>query len=130
MEVLNATTLEYLKTRKQFGVPIGSFQVLQHRMAEMVLEHEQAKSMAILAALSADGSDSNERRRVISAAKVQICKSGRFVGQQAIQLHGGIGMTDEYSAGHYFKRLTMIAQAFGDEDHHLDRFAEVTLPTG
>jgi pimeloyl-CoA dehydrogenase small subunit len=129
MEVLNATTLEYLKTRKQFGVPIGSFQVLQHRMAEMVLEHEQAKSMAILAALSADGADARERRRVISAAKVQIGKSGRFIGQQAIQLHGGIGMTDEYSAGHYFKRLTMIAQSFGDEDHHLDRFAEVTLPT-
>jgi pimeloyl-CoA dehydrogenase small subunit len=129
MEVLNATTLEYLKTRKQFGVPIGSFQVLQHRMAEMMLEHEQAKSMAILAALSADGTDAKERRRVISAAKVQIGKSGRFIGQQAIQLHGGIGMTDEYTAGHYFKRLTMIAQSFGDEDHHLERFAEVTLPT-
>ena len=129
MEVLNATTLEYLKTRKQFGVPIGSFQVLQHRMADMMLEHEQAKSMAILAALSADGVDARERRRVISAAKVQIGKSGRFIGQQAIQLHGGIGMTDEYTAGHYFKRLTMIAQSFGDEDHHLDRFAEVTLPS-
>ena len=129
MEVLNATTLEYLKTRKQFGVPIGSFQVLQHRMAEMMLEHEQAKSMAILAALSADDTDAKERRRVISAAKVQIGKSGRFIGQQAIQLHGGIGMTDEYTAGHYFKRLTMIAQSFGDEDHHLERFAEVTLPT-
>ena len=129
MEVLNTTTLEYLKTRKQFGVPIGSFQVLQHRMAEMMLEHEQAKSMAILAALSADGTNARERRRVISAAKVQIGKSGRFIGQQAIQLHGGIGMTDEYTAGHYFKRLTMIAQSFGDEDHHLERFAEVTLPT-
>jgi pimeloyl-CoA dehydrogenase small subunit len=128
MEVLNATTLEYLKTRKQFGVPIGQFQVLQHRMAEMALEHEQAKSMAILAALSADGTDAHARRRVISAAKVQIGKSGRFIGQQAIQLHGGIGMTDEYAAGHYFKRLTMIAQSFGDEDHHLDRFAEVALP--
>ncbi|HKW52077.1 MAG TPA: acyl-CoA dehydrogenase family protein [Stellaceae bacterium] len=130
MEMLNATTLEYLKTRKQFGVPIGSFQVLQHRMADMMLEHEQAKSMAILAALSADGADARERRRVISAAKVQIGRSGRFIGQQAIQLHGGIGMTDEYTAGHYFKRLTMIAQSFGDEDHHLDRFAEVALPTG
>ena len=129
MEMLNATTLEYLKTRKQFGVPIGSFQVLQHRMADMMLEHEQSKSMAILAALSADGADAKERRRVISAAKVQIGKSGRFIGQQAIQLHGGIGMTDEYTAGHYFKRLTMIAQSFGDEDYHLDRFAEVTLPS-
>ena len=129
MEVLNATTLEYLKTRKQFGVPIGSFQALQHRMADMVVEHEQAKSMAVLAALSADLADARERRRVISAAKVQIGKSGRFIGQQAIQLHGGIGMTDEYVAGHYFKRLTMIDQSFGDVDHHLDRFAEVTLPT-
>jgi pimeloyl-CoA dehydrogenase small subunit len=128
METLNATTLEYLKTRKQFGVPIGSFQALQHRMADMMVEQEQAKSMAVLAALSADLADAKERRRVISAAKVQIGKSGRFVGQQAIQLHGGIGMTDEYVAGHYFKRLTMIDQTFGDVDHHLDRFSEVTLP--
>jgi pimeloyl-CoA dehydrogenase small subunit len=130
METLNAVTLDYLKTRKQFGVPIGSFQALQHRMADMVIEHEQSKSMAVLAALSADLDDAAERRRVISAAKVQIGKSGRFVGQQAIQLHGGIGMTDEYAAGHYFKRLTMIDQTFGDADHHLDRFAEVALPTG
>jgi pimeloyl-CoA dehydrogenase small subunit len=130
METLNATTLEYLKTRKQFGVPIGSFQALQHRMADMMVEQEQAKSMATLAALSADLDDAKERRRVISAAKVQIGKSGRFVGQQAIQLHGGIGMTDEYVAGHYFKRLTMIDQTFGDVDHHLDRFAEVSLPRG
>jgi pimeloyl-CoA dehydrogenase small subunit len=130
METLNAVTLDYLKTRKQFGVPIGSFQALQHRMADMVIEHEQSKSMAVLAALSADLDDAAERRRVISAAKVQIGKSGRFVGQQAIQLHGGIGMTDEYAAGHYFKRLTMIDQTFGDADHHLDRFAEVSLPTG
>ena len=129
METLNATTLDYLKTRKQFGVPIGSFQALQHRMADMVVEFEQARSMATLAALSADLADARERRRVISAAKVQIGKSGRFVGQQAIQLHGGIGMTDEYSAGHYFKRLTMIDQTFGDADHHLDRFAEVSLPS-
>ena len=128
METLNATTLDYLKTRKQFGVPIGSFQALQHRMADMIVEFEQARSMATLAALSADLANAQERRRVISAAKVQIGKSGRFVGQQAIQLHGGIGMTEEYSAGHYFKRLTMIDQTFGDADHHLDRFAEVSLP--
>lgn len=128
METLNATTLDYLKTRKQFGVPIGAFQALQHRMADMVIEHEQSKSMAVLAALSADLADAAERRRVISAAKVQIGKSGRFVGQQSIQLHGGIGMTDEYVAGHYFKRLSMIDQSFGDADHHLDRFAEVSLP--
>jgi pimeloyl-CoA dehydrogenase small subunit len=127
METLNATTLDYLKTRKQFGVPIGSFQALQHRMADMVVELEQARSMATLAALSADLGDARERRRVISAAKVQIGRSGRFVGQQSIQLHGGIGMTEEYTVGHYFKRLTVIDQTFGDADHHLDRFAEVTL---
>jgi pimeloyl-CoA dehydrogenase small subunit len=127
METLNAVTLDYLKTRKQFGVPIGAFQALQHRMADMVIEHEQARSMAVLAALSADLADAAERRRIISAAKVQIGKSGRFVGQQAIQLHGGIGMTDEYAAGHYFKRLTMIDRTFGDADHHLERFAEATL---
>jgi pimeloyl-CoA dehydrogenase small subunit len=129
METLNTLTLDYLKTRKQFGVPIGSFQALQHRMAEMVVEYEQAKSMAILAALSADLADGRERRRVISGAKVQIGQSGRFIGQSSIQLHGGMGMTEEYQAGHYFKRLTMIDQTFGDVDHHLDRFAEVTLPS-
>jgi len=123
MEALNATTLEYLKTRKQFGVPIGSFQALQHRMVDMTLEHEISRSMAILAALSADSNDRTQRRRAISGAKVQIGRSGRFVGEQAIQLHGGIGMTDEYIAGHYFKRLRMIDQTFGDVDHHLDQFA-------
>ena len=128
MDTLNSITLDYLKTRKQFGVPIGSFQALQHRMAEMVVELEQAKSMSILAALSADLTDAKERRRVISGAKVQIGQSGRFIGQSSIQLHGGMGMTEEYQAGHYFKRLTMIDQTFGDVDHHLDRFAGVTLP--
>jgi len=123
METLNATTLEYLKTRKQFGVPIGSFQALQHRMVEMTVEHETSRSMSVLAALSADSHDRRQRRRAISGAKVQIGKSGRFVGEQSIQLHGGIGMTDEYVAGHYFKRLRMIDQTFGDVDHHLDRFA-------
>src|SRR5579863_3793058 len=123
METLNATTLEYLKTRKQFGVPIGSFQALQHRMVEMTVEHETSRSMAVLAALTADSHDRGQRRRAISGAKVQIGKSGRFVGEQSIQLHGGIGMTDEYLAGHYFKRLRMIDQTFGDVDHHLDRFA-------
>ena len=97
-------------------------------MAEMVVEYEQAKSMSLLAALSADLADAKERRRVISGAKVQIGQSGRFIGQSSIQLHGGMGMTEEYQAGHYFKRLTMIDQTFGDVDHHLDRFAEVTLP--
>jgi pimeloyl-CoA dehydrogenase small subunit len=130
MERLNEITLDYLKTRKQFGVPIGAFQALQHRMVDMTLEHTQAQSMAILAALAADDPNAAERRRVISAAKAQIGTAGRFVGEQAIQLHGGIGMTDEYAAGHYFKRLTMIDQTFGDADHHLDRFAAAALPAG
>jgi pimeloyl-CoA dehydrogenase small subunit len=130
METLNTLTLDYLKTRKQFGVPIGSFQALQHRMAEMVVEYEQSKSMSLLAALSAELADAKERRRVISGAKAQVGRSGEFIGQSSIQLHGGMGMTDEYQAGHYFKRLTMIDQTFGDVDHHLDRFAEVTLPKG
>jgi pimeloyl-CoA dehydrogenase small subunit len=126
METLNALTLDYLKTRKQFGVAIGSFQVLQHRMVDMTIAAEQAKSMAVLAALSIDQADAAARARAISAAKVQIGQSGRFVGQQAIQLHGGIGMTDEYAAGHYFKRLTTIEHSFGDTDYHLDRFPVFT----
>jgi len=122
METLNAMTLDYIKTRKQFGVSIGSFQVLQHRMVDMTIAAEQAKSMAILAAMSVDTPDAAQRRRAISAAKVQIGLSGRLVGQEAIQLHGGIGMTEEYAAGHYFKRLATIEKTFGDTDYHLDRF--------
>jgi pimeloyl-CoA dehydrogenase small subunit len=122
MEILNAMTLDYIKTRKQFGVPIGSFQVLQHRMVDMTIAAEQAKSMEILSAMSIDSNDQRERERAVSAAKVQIGLSGRLVGQQAIQLHGGIGMTDEYAAGHYFKRLAAIEHTFGDTDYHLDRF--------
>jgi pimeloyl-CoA dehydrogenase small subunit len=122
METLNAMTLDYIKTRKQFGVAIGSFQVLQHRMVDMTIAAEQAKSMEVLAAMSIDGQDQRERERAVSAAKVQIGLSGRLVGQQAIQLHGGIGMTDEYAAGHYFKRLSSIEYSFGDTDYHLDRF--------
>lgn len=121
MGVLHEDTLEYLKTRKQFGRPIGSFQVLQHRSVDMFMELEQARSMAALAAMRADDPDPAARRRDISAAKAQIGTSGRFVGQQAIQLHGGIGMTDELRISHYFKRLTAINMQFGDVDYHLDR---------
>jgi pimeloyl-CoA dehydrogenase small subunit len=126
MAVLNELTLEYLKTRQQFGAPIGRNQVLQHRMAEMQMAYEQAKSMACLAAMKVSDKDGTERRRAVSAAKVQIGTSGKFVGQQAIQLHGGIGMTAEYKAGDYFKRLTMINQLFGDIDYHRDRFADLS----
>jgi pimeloyl-CoA dehydrogenase small subunit len=111
------------ETRKQFGVTIGSFQVLQHRAADMLIAVEQARSMAMLATMMAAEDDARERRQAISAAKVQIGRSGRFVGQQAIQIHGGIGMTMETKVGHYFKRVTVIDTQFGDADHHLDLVA-------
>tara|TARA_R110002096_G_scaffold13370_2_gene47414 strand:+ start:2268 stop:3404 length:1137 start_codon:yes stop_codon:yes gene_type:complete len=126
MSHLNDMTLEYIKTREQFGQPIGKFQVLQHRMVDMFIAHEEAKSMAMMAAMRVDEEDEAERKKAMSAAKVQIGKSGRYVGQQAIQLHGGIGMTDEYAAGHYFKRLTMVDRSFGDVDFHLKRFSDLS----
>ena len=115
------TTVEYLKTRTQFGVPIGSFQTLQHRAADMFVAVEQARSMSMFATMASDFDDAKERATAIAAAKVQIGKSGKFVGQQSIQLHGGIGMTQEARIGHYFKRLTMIENSFGDTDYHLRR---------
>ncbi len=118
------STVEYLKTRTQFGVPIGSFQVLQHRAADMFVAVEQARSMAMFATMAADFDDAKERTNAIAAAKVQIGKSAKFVGQQAIQLHGGVGMTQEYKIGHYFKRLTMIENTFGDSDYHLARVSQ------
>jgi pimeloyl-CoA dehydrogenase small subunit len=123
LSVMHEMTVDYLKTRKQFGVPIGNFQVLQHRAAEMLIALEQARSMAMLAAMLADDDNAAERRHAISAAKVQVCNSARFIGQQATQLHGGIGMTMEYAVGHYFKRVTAIAATFGDAAHHLDILA-------
>jgi pimeloyl-CoA dehydrogenase small subunit len=119
MQAMQDLTLEYLKTRKQFGRPIGSFQVLQHRSVDMLVAVEQARSMAMFAAVMAGEENPLERRKAISAAKVQIGRSARHVGQEAIQLHGGIGMTNEYAAGHYFKRVTMIDQLYGDADTHL-----------
>ena len=118
------TTVEYIKTRKQFGVPIGSFQVLQHRAADMFVALEQARSMAMFATMASEFDDAKERANAVAAAKVQIGKSLKFVGQQAIQLHGGIGMTMEAKIGHYFKRLTMIESTFGDTDYHLRRVSE------
>jgi pimeloyl-CoA dehydrogenase small subunit len=115
------TTVEYLKTRKQFGVPIGSFQTLQHRAADMFVALEQARSMSMFATMANDFDNARERATAVAAAKVQVGKSGKFVGQQSIQLHGGIGMTMEAKIGHYFKRLTMIENSFGDTDYHLRR---------
>jgi alkylation response protein AidB-like acyl-CoA dehydrogenase len=123
----NDATLEYLKTRKQFGVPIGSFQALQHRMVDMVISGEQAKSMAGLACANVDSAiDPDERKRIVSAAKIKIADACRHVAQEAIQLHGGMGMSDELKISHTFRRLTMIAQQFGDADHHLARFAKTS----
>ena len=119
MAALHELTLEYLKTRKQFDVPIGSFQVLQHRAVDMFTALEQARSMEYYAAMMAPSDDARERHAAISAAKIQINNSARFLGQAAIQMHGGIGITMEYRSGHYFKRLTMIESAFGDTDHHM-----------
>jgi alkylation response protein AidB-like acyl-CoA dehydrogenase len=121
----NEATLEYLKTRKQFGVAIGAFQALQHRMVDMVISCEQAESMASLACASVDSAPTPaERKRVVSAAKIKIADACRHVGQEAIQLHGGMGMSDELKISHTFRRLTTIAQQFGDVEHHLERFAQ------
>jgi alkylation response protein AidB-like acyl-CoA dehydrogenase len=122
----NDATLEYLKTRKQFGVPIGAFQALQHRMVDMVIEYEQARSMASLACARVDsGGNEAERARVVSAAKIRIADACRKVSQEAVQLHGGMGMTDELEVSHTFRRLTVLGQQFGDAAHHLERFASL-----
>ncbi|HTO62610.1 MAG TPA: pimeloyl-CoA dehydrogenase small subunit [Bradyrhizobium sp.] len=118
------TTVEYLKTRKQFGVAIGSFQSLQHRAADMFVALEQARSMSMFATMASDFDDAKERATAVAAAKVQVGKSGKFIGQQSIQLHGGIGMTQEAKIGHYFKRLTMIENSLGDSEYHLRRVSE------
>ena len=120
------STLEYLKTRKQFGVPIGTFQALQHRMVDMFISQEQARSMACLACSRADQSPSaRERARAISAAKIKIADSARHISQESVQLHGGMGMSEELKVSHTFRRLTVIAAEFGDADYHLARFASL-----
>jgi pimeloyl-CoA dehydrogenase small subunit len=124
MSEMHALTVEYLKTRRQFGVPIGSFQALQHKAVDMFVALEQARSMALFATMMAASEDADERARAMAAAKVQIGPSIKIVGQNAIQLHGGVGMTMEFKVGHYFKRATMIELTFGDTDHHLARLAE------
>jgi alkylation response protein AidB-like acyl-CoA dehydrogenase len=128
INALNETTLNYLKTRKQFGVAIGTFQALKHRMADMLIAAEQSRSMAIIAAVHADSQDAPERRRAVSAAKAYIGQAGRLVGQNAVQMHGGMGVVDEHIVSHYFKRLTMNDLSFGDSDFHLARFSDTLLP--
>lgn len=124
MDVAKDYTLDYLRTRKQFGVAIGSFQALQHRMADMLLEIEQARS-AVINAAAALGAQRTVRERAVSAAKYSIGRIGALVAQECIQLHGGIGMTWELPLAHYAKRLVMIDHQLGDEDHHLDRFVRL-----
>ena len=125
MSAMHEITVDFLKQRKQFGVPIGNFQVLQHRAGDMLIALEQARSMAMLATMMTEETNAEERRKSISAAKVQIGRSAKIVGQSAIQLHGGIGMTMEYKVGHYFKRVTMIDTMFGDADYHLAALARM-----
>ena len=123
MKALLERTIAYLKTRKQFGVPIGTFQALQHRAVDMFIEVEQSRSLVLLAAAKADGDDAIERARAVSAAKAYLGKASKFVAQQAVQLHGGIGVTEELDVGHYFRQLTAFGTRYGDRNFHLDRLA-------
>ncbi len=125
MEMLYKDTVEYCKTRVQFGRPIGQFQVLQHRMVDMFMAYEQTKSLMMMTAIQLHQGYDRRVRKAISAFKVQVGKAGRFIGQNAIQLHGGMGMTDEMSVGHHVKRLTVIEILFGDTDYHLRRFGSL-----
>jgi pimeloyl-CoA dehydrogenase small subunit len=124
METMQAMTLEYLKTRQQFGKPIGQNQALQHRASEMLMALEQGRSMAMLAAMMVEEPDTAERAHNIAMAKVGVGQASKFVSQNAVQLHGGIGMTEEYAVGHYFRRCMVIEHLFGDTAHHLSRLAE------
>jgi alkylation response protein AidB-like acyl-CoA dehydrogenase len=124
MDRLTELTCEHLATRRQFGVSIGSFQALQHRAADMRISVEQARALALMAAAHVESPDRAQRRRAASAAKAMAGRSGRYVGQQATQLHGGMGMTDEMACGHYFKRLTAIDMTWGNTEHHVELYGE------
>ena len=124
MAAMHQSTVDYMKQRKQFGRAIGEFQALQHRAVDMYVQLEQARSMALLATMMAGEDNAAERHKAVAAAKVQIGRSGRRVGQEAVQLHGGIGVTMEYMVGHYFKRMSMIELLFGDADTHLAQLTQ------
>jgi alkylation response protein AidB-like acyl-CoA dehydrogenase len=124
MEAMNDMTLEYSKTRVQFGQPIGTYQVVQHRMADMFMTAEQGRSMAMLATMSLENDDDAERAHDMATAKVGIGQAGRYVSQSAVQMHGGIGMTEEYAVGHYFRRCMVIERLFGDPAYYLQRLAD------
>jgi alkylation response protein AidB-like acyl-CoA dehydrogenase len=127
MRKVLSDTVEYCKQRQQFGQPIGTFQVLQHRMVDMYMEVEQAVAAVYLAVLNLDA-EPHTRARAVSAAKATIGRAARFLGQNAVQLHGGMGMTEELAIGHYFKRLTALQYEFGSTDQHRARYAKLTRP--
>ena len=122
MAVLVDSTLEYLKTRQQFGRPIGTNQALQHRMVDMYIALDEARSMALYGALMLREGDAAARRKALSATKIEIDRTAKRVGQEAVQMHGAMGVTEELAVGHYFKRLSMIATTFGDSDWHVERY--------
>ena len=124
MEVLYKTTVEYTKTREQFGTAIGKFQVLQHRMVDMFMEYEQCKSLLYMATMKHE-EGAEDAKKAISGLKYQVGKAGKFIGQQAVQLHGGMGVTDELNVGHYFKRLTTVGTIFGNTDYHLKKYTSL-----
>ena len=124
MEVLYKTTVEYSKTREQFGTAIGKFQVLQHRMVDMFMEYEQCKSLLYMATMKHE-EGAEDSKKAISGLKYQVGKAGKFIGQQAVQLHGGMGVTDELNVGHYFKRLTTVGTIFGNTDYHLKKYTSL-----
>ena len=124
MEVLYKTTVEYTKTREQFGTAIGKFQVLQHRMVDMFMEYEQCKSLLYMATMKHE-EKAEDAKKAISGLKYQVGKAGKFIGQQAVQLHGGMGVTDELNVGHYFKRLTTVGTIFGNSDYHLKKYTSL-----
>jgi alkylation response protein AidB-like acyl-CoA dehydrogenase len=124
MEVLYKTTVEYTKTREQFGTAIGKFQVLQHRMVDMFMEYEQCKSLLYMATMKHE-EKAEDSKKAISGLKYQVGKAGKFIGQQAVQLHGGMGVTDELNVGHYFKRLTTVGTIFGNTDYHLKKYSSL-----
>jgi alkylation response protein AidB-like acyl-CoA dehydrogenase len=124
MEFLVETTADYLKTRRQFGKPLASFQVLQHRLVQMHVAMEETRSLVIGGTLALADDRRDERLKAVAAAKIQVNQASRLIGQEAIQMHGGIGMTEEYVAGAYYKRLLSVATLFGDTDHHLGRLAD------
>ncbi len=125
MDAMHAMTVDYLKTRKQFGRPIGDNQALQHRAVDMLVSLEQARSMAMFGTVMCRDADPTERQRAMHATRVQVNNSGRHIGQEAVQLHGGIGVTMEYAVGHHFKRMSMIERQFGDTDTHLSALARL-----